>query len=277
MTRFLGRALEGVLDEAEMRRMVSAFDQMGDIAVIRIPESLYDRRHAIGEALLSGIKVVRAVFCQVSSVSGDYRTRRLERIAGEGGTATEYRENGCRFAIDVERVFFTPRLSTERARVAALVQPGDVVLNMFGGAGLYSIQAARRVECEVYSMDINPEATEFCVHNAKINKLAGSVTAVTGDAAAAFDVVPRGADRTIMPLPERSTEFAAPAVEATADGGVIHYYSHVHADRKQDAAGLAALEAARTIPCDTRVLHTRMVRAVGPRYYQTVVDVRVSK
>ena len=277
MTRFLGRALEGVLDEAEMRQMVSAFDQMGDIAVIRIPESLYGRRHAIGEALLSGIKVVRAVFCQVSSVSGDYRTRRLERIAGEGGTATEYRENGCRFAIDVERVFFTPRLSTERARVTAQVRPGEVVLNMFGGAGLYSIQAARRVECEVYNVDINPEATTFCIHNARINRLAGSVTAVTCDAAVASDVVPYGVDRTIMPLPERSAEFAAPAVEATADGGVIHYYSHVHADRKQDAAGLAALEAAREIPCDTSVLYTRMVRAVGPRYYQTVVDVRISK
>lgn len=277
MTRFLGRALEGVLDEAEMRQVVSAFDQMGDIAVIRIPEQLYGRRHDIGGALLSGIKVVRAVFCQVSSVSGDYRTRRLERIAGEGGTATEYRENGCRFVIDVERVFFTPRLSTERARVAGLVQPGDMVLNMFGGAGLYSIQAARRVRCEVYSMDINPVATEFCARNAKINRLAGSVTAVTGDAAAAPDLMRRGADRTIMPLPERSAEFAAAAAEATADGGVIHYYSHVHADRKQDAAGLAALEAARAIPCDTRMLHARMVRAVGPRYYQTVVDMRISK
>lgn len=277
MTRFLGRALEGVLGEAEMRQMVSAFDQMGDIAVIRIPEPLYGRRHDIGEALLSGIKVVRAVFCQMSSVSGDYRTRRLERIAGEGGTATEYRENGCRFMIDVERVFFTPRLSTERARVAGLVQPGDTVLNMFGGAGLYSIQAARRVGCEVYSVDINPEATEFCMHNAKINKLAGSVTAVTGDAAAAPDMMRRGAEHTIMPLPERSAEFTAAAVEATADGGVIHYYSHVHADRKQDAAGVAALEAARVIPCDTHMLHARMVRAVGPRYYQTVVDVRISK
>ena len=277
MARFLRRALEGVLDADELQMAVSAFDQMGDIAVIRIPESLYDRRHEIGEALLSSIKVVRGVFCQVSDVSGEYRTRILERIAGEGGTVTEYRENGCRFVIDVERVFFTPRLSTERARVAGLVEPGDIVLNMFGGAGPYSIQAARRTRCTVYSIDANPEATALCARNAGLNRLAGEVVAITGDAMGSRALVPCECNRTIMPLPERSAEFAAAAVRATKDGGTIHYYSHIHADRKQDAAGLAGVEAVGAIPCSSEVLRTRLVRAVGPRYYQTVADVRISK
>ena len=277
MTRFLRRALKGVLDNDEMPGVVSAFDQMGDIAVIRIPPELYGRRGAIGEALLSNVKAVRAVFCQASDVSGEYRTRRLERIAGEGGTLTTYRENGCRFEVDAERVFFTPRLSTERARVAALVRPGETVLNMFGGAGPYSIQAARRVACTVYSLDTNPEATRLCARNAALNKLAGSVVAITGDAMDARDMMPAECDRTIMPLPERSSEFAAAAVRATRDGGMIHYYSHIHADHKRDAPALAARGAAGAIPCDIEVLYSRMVRAVGPRYYQTVSDVRISK
>ena len=277
MARFLRRALEGVLGAGELEMAVSAFDQMGDIAVIRIPEPLYDRRHDIGVALLSNIKVVRVVFCQVSDVSGEYRARRLERIAGEGGTVTEYRENGCRFVVDVERVFFTPRLSTERARVAGLVESGDIVLNMFGGAGPYSIQAARRTPCTVYSIDVNPEATTLCSRNAGLNRLAGEVVAITGDAMESRDLVPCECDRTIMPLPERSAEFAAAAVRATKDGGTIHYYSHIHADSKRDAAGPAGVEAAGTLPCRTEVLHARLVRAVGPRYYQTVADVRISK
>lgn len=277
MARFLRRALAGVLGADELGMVVSAFDQMGDIAVIRIPETLYGRRHDIGEALLSNIKVVRGVFCQVSDVSGEYRTRSLERIAGEGGTVTEYKENGCRFVIDVERVFFTPRLSTERARVAGLVKPGDIVLNMFGGAGPYSIQAAKRVPCTVYSIDANPEATALCAKNADLNRLAGEVVAITGDAMESRDLVPCECDRTIMPLPERSAEFAAAAVRATRDGGTIHYYSHIHADSKRDAAGLAGVEAAGAIPCQTEVLRTRLVRAVGPRYYQTVADVCISK
>ena len=265
------------MDAGDLRLVVSAFDQMGDVAVIRIPPELYDRRHTIGDALLYNIKAVRAVFCQISDVSGEYRTRRLERIAGEGGTVTEYVENGCRFAVDVEKVFFTPRLSTERMRVARLAQPGETILNMFGGAGLYSIQIARRIPCVVYNLDINPEAGDFCARSVRLNRLAGSVVPITADAINASHVVPNKVDRTIMPLPERSAEFAAVAVDVTCNDGIIHYYSHVHADRKQDAVDIACMEASKTRPCHTSVLYTRLVRAVGPRYYQTVVDIRIHK
>lgn len=260
-----------------MPAVVSAFDQMGDIAVIRIPSQLYNRRHAIGEALLTHIKVVRAVFCQISDVSGEFRTRQLERIAGEGGTATEYRENGCRFMIDAQSVFFTPRLSTERARVAGLVESGEAILNMFGGAGPYSIQAARLTPCTIYNIDINPEATALCVQNVELNRLTGRVVAITGDAAKSHGMIQCECDRTIMPLPEKTAEFAAAAVRATVDGGIIHYYSHIHADHKSDAPDLAGAEAIQKIPCQAEVEYARTVRAVGPRYYQTVADVRIYK
>lgn len=277
MTRFLRRILAGVLNDMEVANVVSAFDQMGDIIIIRIPPEIYDHRNVIGDVLLENIKVARAVFCQISDVSGEYRTRRLERIAGEGGPVTKYRENGCWFDIDAERVFFTPRLSTERARVAGLVQPHETVLNMFGGAGLYSIQAARRTPCVVYNMDINPEATRLCAQNILHNKMTGSVIPVTYDAMQAYDVISDRCDRVIMPLPERSREFAKTAVRITQDGGIIHYYSHIHVDRKQEAAWLAARMAVKEIPCDIEVLYSGVVRAVGPRYYQTVADVRILK
>lgn len=272
MTRLLRRALAGKLIDSEMESLVSAFDQVGDIIVIRMPESLYPRRVEIGEALLDNIKVANRVFCQVSDVEGDYRTRGLELVAGEGGTQTEYRENGCRFVVDVEKVFFTPRLSTERARIAGLVRPGETVLNMFGGAGMFSIQMAKNTACTVYSVDINPEATTLCEQNAAMNKMAGGIVSVTGDASSIARKMANMSDRTLMPLPESSDEFLADAVRATKRGGVIHYYSHVHADRKQDAARLSEKHFIDTVPAESRITNSRMVRAVGPRYYQTVVD-----
>ena len=38
-----------------------------------------------------------------------------------------------------------------------------------------------------------------------------------------------------MLLPERSDEFLESAIKTTKDGGIIHYYSHIHADKKSDA------------------------------------------
>ena len=276
MTRLLKRILSDTLDDAEIAQLVSAFDQIGSIIVIRIPSGLYPRRYVIGDALLSGIKVADRVFCQVSKVDGAWRTRDLELIAGSGDTVTRYRENGCIFDIDVEKVFFTPRLATERRRVSEMVRPGETVLNMFGGAGLYSIQMAKRVMCVVYNVDINPYATNLCRRNVSLNRLRGAVIPVTADADMAASLMPDMADRTVMSLPERAASYLGSALISTKSGGVIHYYTHVHADHKREAATLAVSSLSDMIPEDSDIMGSRLVRPVGPRYYQVAVDIRVS-
>ena len=47
------------------------------------------------------------------------------------------------------------------------------------------------------------------------------------------------ADRVLMLLPERSDEFLDSALNGLKDKGIIHYYSHMHADKKQDAGKLS--------------------------------------
>ena len=81
-------------------------------------------------------------------------------IAGEDKTQTEYKENGCRFIVDVEKAFFSPRLSTERERIAGLVKDGEVIINMFGGVGMFSLLAAKNTTCTVYNIDLNPVASQ---------------------------------------------------------------------------------------------------------------------
>ena len=152
----LKRALEGVLTESEAAEFVSAFDQVGEIIIVRIPDPLLARRFEIGRALLDGVKIARSVFCQASAVDGEYRTRKLDLIAGSDDTTTTYRESGCRFVVDVENAFFSPRLSHERERIASLVRDGESVLNMFGGIGMFSVIAAMNAACTVYSVDSNP-------------------------------------------------------------------------------------------------------------------------
>ena len=71
------------------------------------------------------------MFYQASAVEGDFRTRNLEILAGEDNTRTEYKEFGCKFIVDVENAFFSPRLSTERERIANVIQEGEVMTNMF--------------------------------------------------------------------------------------------------------------------------------------------------
>ena len=274
----LKKVLENVLSEKESEELFSAFDQVGTIIIVRIPESLLPKKKIIGETLLKQVKTARSVFYQSSSVEGDFRTRNLEIIAGEDNTVTEYKEFGCRFIVDVEKAFFSPRLSTERDRIANLVQDGEIVINMFGGVGMFSIIAAKRKKCTVYNIDINPIAASLCEKNIGLNKLAGNIFSIQGDAAQIIEerLKDKG-DRVLMLLPERSDEFLSSAISATKSNGMIHYYSHIHADEKSQAAKLSEKHYQEVSPVKSKILYSKIVRAVGPRYYQTVVDVRITK
>lgn len=275
----LKKALEGVLTSDEAAELYSAFDQIGDIIIIRIPDALLSKKRLIGQTLLESVHPARSVFYQASDVSGNFRTRNLELIAGEDDTETEYKEFGCRFKVDVEKAFFSPRLATERNRIAEFVQDGEVVINMFGGVGMFSIVAARKKKCTVFNIDLNPYAAKLCEQNIKMNKkLAGQVISIQGDAAQIIkEQLQDKGDRTLMLLPEKSDEFLGSAIAATKSGGIIHYYSHQHADKRQDSVELSKQHYLNVTPVKSEILGGRMVRAVGPRYYQTVVDVRITK
>jgi len=278
MTKMLKRVLQDVLSEEENEQLISAFDQIGDIIIVRIPDSLISKKQIIGKTLLEQVSTANSVFYQSSPVEGDFRTRQLEVIAGEDKTQTEYRENGCRFIVDVEKAFFSPRLSTERERIAGLVKDGEVMVNMFGGVGMFSLLAAKETACTVYNIDINPVAAQLCKENAQINKLKGEVISLNGDAIKVIEEQLTGkADRVLMLLPERSDEFLDSALNCLKDNGTIHYYSHMHADRKQDAPRLSEEHFMSVNKTNAEIITSRNVRPVGPRFYQTVVDVKISK
>jgi tRNA (guanine37-N1)-methyltransferase len=274
----LKRTLENILTSQESQELISSFDQIGDIIIVRIPDSLLTKKKLIGETLLNEVKVAKSVFYQASAVEGDFRTRNLEILAGEDKTETEYKEFGCKFTVDVENAFFSPRLSTERERISNLVQDGEIVLNMFAGVGMFSIMIAKKKKCTVYSIDINPVAVKLCEKNILSNKIVGNIISINGDASKVIqEQLENKSDRTLMLLPERSDEFLESAIKATKSGGIIHYYSHIHADKKSNAGKLSEEHYLQVTPVRSEILGSKIVRAVGPRYYQTVVDVKISK
>jgi len=274
----LKKALEDVLTTEENNELISAFDQIGSIIIVRIPDSIIAKKKIIGEALLDQVKIAKSVFYQASAVEGDFRTRDLEILAGEDNTETEYKEFGCKFTVDVKNAFFSPRLSTERERIAGLVQNNEIMTNMFGGVGMFSIMAAKKKKCTVYSLDINPIASKLCQTNIGLNKLSGEVISINGDATEVINnQLINKSDRTLMLLPERSDEFLESAINTTKNKGIIHYYSHIHADKKSEAGKLSEKHYLKVTPVQSEILYSKIVRAVGPRYYQTVVDVKIFK
>lgn len=281
MAPVLKSILKEILQPEEISKLYSAFDIIGSIIIIKIPDSLNSKKQIIADTILMNIKSAKSVFAQTSAVQGDYRIRRLEHLAGDNSVITEYKEHGCRFKVDVTKTYFSPRLSTERMRVSKMITDNEIITNMFAGVGTYSILIAKNNKsCKVYSIDSNPVANELALINAKLNKVQGQVVPICGDAREVIIRQLKGTStRVLMPLPEKAKEFVDFAVVALKEGGgMVHYFAHVKASSKKLALVNAALDVKYAfINHDYKIVSTRVVREVGPRLYQTVSDIIVSK
>ena len=278
MTKMLKEALYGLLSEQEINEVYSAFDIIGDIIVIKIPESIIDKKHLIGETLIAKLKPIKSVLMQSSPIRGDFRLREVQHLAGENRTTTVYKEHNCKFKVDISKVYFSPRLSTERDRIANLVNDEEVIINMFAGIGTFSVVIAKKHRCKIYSIDINPDAYALCIENMRLNRVNDYVVPLLGDTRKIIEEDMKDkADRVLMPLPEQAKDYLDYAIMAVKNKGIIHYFTHLHADSKKEAMQFCAHELVNCMKIKYELLTSRVVRPVGPRYYQVVADLRVTK
>jgi len=277
----LKTVLADKLEPEQLKQIYKTYDIVGDIAVIRVPEPLRHHSKLIAEAIMSTHREVKAVWRQSSSVSGDYRLRSLEFLLGEKTTETLYKEHGCVYKIDLRKAYFSLRLSYERLRIAELIQPGEVVVNMFAGVGCYSIAIAKHSEpLKVFSIDVNPCAFQYLHENIRLNRVADVVVPIQGDAKKVTEKeLQNAADRVLMPLPERAYEYLDYAMLALKPtGGWIHYYGFEYAKKNEnpvETAETKVSEKMRRLCSNFRVEFGRIVRPIGPRWYQVVLDIHV--
>jgi len=225
---------------------------------------------------------VKTVFAQNSPYLSDFRVRELRLLAGEYKTSTKCKESGCVFAVDVEKCYFSPRLSHERLRIARLVKSGETIVNMFSGVGCFSIIIAKNVsKTKVFSIDVNPTAIQYMEENVRINRVYSKVIPLLGDSKDIINAQLQGqADRVLMPLPEKALEYLHYAVLALKkQGGWIHYYDFQHATGNEKPVEKTKFKVAQKLD-SLRVGYifafSRVVRSTGPNWYQTALDIRIT-
>ncbi|MDD1686276.1 class I SAM-dependent methyltransferase family protein [Methanoregula sp.] len=217
------------------------------------------------ELLLASRPSLHTIVFAEGEVHGEYRTREFTVLAGEQTTRTTVIEHGHTFAVDLAGAYFSARLSTERQRILAQVQAGEVVLDMFAGVGPFAITLAKRASLVVAS-DLNPKAISLMLENLVLNRTK-NVLPLLADARHLDRVLPWKFDRVVMNLPLSGTGFLQEAFRLVKPGGTIHFYSLVsvegeHTARIQELGGT--------------VLAERVVRSYSPAQWHAVYDVRVS-
>jgi len=273
--------LSRILSSGVSSKAYVSYDIVGYIAIIRLPNASPENAQNVAKAIMNIYKNVKTVLVQASPVTGDFRLRRLTHVAGENKTSTIHKEYGCLFSVDVEKCYFSPRLSHERMRIAGIVKPNETVVNMFAGVDCFSIIIAKHVSAtKVFSIDVNPTAIQFMQQNIRLNRVYNKVIPLLGDSKAIVNSqLQRVADRVLMPLPEKALEYLPCAISALkASGGWIHYYDFAHAKKTESPAEKVKLKVAETLDAlgvDFEFSLVRIARSTGPNWFQIAADVHV--
>ena len=246
-----------------------SYERLGDIVLL--DEDDDERAIRIAEAVMASALPVKTVVNRASKVTGEFRTREWDVLAGDG-TETVHREYGCEFALDIAEVYFSPRLATERHRVTEQVTKSERIVDMFAGVGPFVIPFAAR-GARVASIDVNPVAVEYLRENARRNGVAERVTAIEGDVRDVAADYEGWADRIVMNLPHTADEFLETAIRLASDDCVLHYYDIQHEDSPYEPGERAIRAAAEgyEVAVETR----RTVRSYAPHELNVCLDVRL--
>jgi tRNA (guanine37-N1)-methyltransferase len=274
-------ARETATAPADLLGFEPSYERLGDLVIL--DEAEPGRAREIARAVLDSDVPARAVLNRASKVKGDLRVREWDVVAvredddGDDRPPTEtvHREYGFTYRVDVAEVYFSPRLATERHRVAEQVREGERAFDMFAGVGPYAVPFAA-AGAEVVAVDLNPAAVGFLRENAATNGVADRVTAVEGDVR---DVAPEyegWADRVVMNLPHSAHEFLDAAVTVAGDDCVLHYYD-IQPDADPFGPGEAAIREAAAPAHDVEILTRHAVRSYAPHELNVCLDVRLTR
>jgi tRNA (guanine37-N1)-methyltransferase len=196
----------------------------------------------------------------------------LAVIAGEQRLTTLHRENGINLHLDLAQVYFSVRSAHERARIAALVEPGETVAVLCSGIGPFPLIIARHSRArEVVGIELNPLAHGYAVKNLAAHRKITNVRLLEGDAARVLPALGQRFDRILIVLPHGGEPLLPVALDALKPGGLLHFYDMQA--KGCSTATRAKVEAA----CRQRGLRMRPICVVtcgrcGPTLHRVCLD-----
>jgi len=226
-------------------------DIIGNIALLKFPRrTLWLIKKFKAKKFLKSHPHVTTVLEKTSGFSGQLRTLSTKYLAGVQTTIAYYKENNCIFKFDINKSYFSPRLSNERKITAEEVaklskRKNTTILVMFAGVAPYPITIAKKLQTQkkkfhIYSNELNKEANKEATQNIYLNKLQKSITLLPGNAKKLktkqkFDII-------LMPRPNLKNTFLAPALKLSKKGTTIFYHGFgtkesVLNEIKRDAKG----------------------------------------
>ncbi len=257
----------------------SSFDVFGNIVVMKFSKGIKRKdKKKIAKRFLKKNKSVKTALEKTRKFSGKFRRQKTRYLSGEKSKEARYKENGCVFRFNVDKTYFSSRLSNERKEIAKKVREGEKVLVMFAGVAPYSIVIAKKSKPKfVDSNEINKKANKYAELNLKLKKtkekvriLPGDITKVAKDLSnenKKYDVI-------VMPRPQLKDSFLKEAFILSKKGTRIYYYDFCKEEDIENIKEKIKLEAKKENK-KLRIISTKKAGEIAPYKYRIRVDFKV--
>jgi tRNA (guanine37-N1)-methyltransferase len=250
--------LKYIIPEKKIDELIRSYDVVGDICILDMPKSLEKFELVIGHAIKRAFPNIKVVAKKEGKRTAIERVQPLKIITGEKRFVTTYKEHGVLMKVDLSKVYFSPRASRERLRLAQLVKRDEKVLVMFGGVAPYALVIAKmQPNCRIWTIELNKEAHKLAEENIRINRVGHIVTAIQGDVRNVLPEIGERYDRIVMPFPEQNWEFLDLALKYAIPNAMIHFIVFVHEDgldkTKDKIVGIAKSAGKKVVIKDWRL------------------------
>ncbi len=262
----LREVLAKIVPAEKLEEMNRSFDVIGDILVLEIPDSLEKLEPSIGWNLKRAYPNIKVVAKKGKKTEGEFRIRKVKILAGEQRTETLHREAGMTLKVDLNKVYFSSRMGSERLRVLQQIKNGENILVMFAGIGPYAILFAKDRKVQVTAIELNPDAVKLMNENIRVNYVGDKIQVLEGDVHKVAPKLKEKFDRIVMPLPALAHEFLADALSVSKKGTIIHLYQFSH-EKKVEEIKARALKLAAKAGRNIKIL-----RVVQTGYYSPYVN-----
>jgi len=186
-----------------------------------------------------------------------------------------YKENNCVFRFNVDKTYFSPRLSNERKEIAEKIKKGDEVFVMFAGVAPFSIVIAKNSQAEkVYSNELNREANKYGEMNIELNKVKDKVELIPGDIKKVVEKINKKFDVIVMPRPQLKDIFLESAFKLSKKGTRIFYYDFCGIDETNSIVEKVKKESLRAKK-KIKILKVKKAGEIAPYKIRVRVDFQI--
>ena len=255
------------------------YDILGDICILKFNSEISEQeKKQKAESMLAEKPNLKTILEKLDKVHGRLRTIKTKFLAGEKKLETIYNECGCRFKLNIETCYFSPRLANERLEIAELIKKYGKNLNvlvMFAGVAPFSIIIAKYAKPKrVVSVELGRECSKYALENIIKNQVSNIVEVVQGDVKRIIPKLKEKFDFVIMPRPNLKDSFLKEGLLASRKGTRIIYYGFSPESKKDEMTSQLQKEA-KKLKRKIKIIRVLEAGDIAPYEHRYRIEINV--